>query len=78
MAKKTKADFVQYYSKLSHDMQSLENAIDNHIYLTVTPQKPNGSRQAVMKHFYGRTLGRLFREKDPDGFNAAYKEWLTE
>lgn len=32
MAKKTKADFVQYYSKLSHDMQSLENAIDNHIY----------------------------------------------
>ena len=78
MAKKTKAEFERYYSQLAHDMKSLENAIDNHIHLTVSLEKPKGSRKTVMKHFYGRTLGRLFREKDPIGFNTAYEEWLTE
>lgn len=76
--KKTRADYEKDLAEIIKSSLSVEEVVEEYIYLTITTKYPNGNKRAIVVRYYSGTLPRLIRERDKIRFEIGYKEWLEK
>lgn len=75
--KRTKRRYEELLNKFITDNYSLEEAIENYMYLIAKENKPN-DKSKITKRYYNKTIGTYIRRKDPTLFNTGYEVWSIE
>lgn len=75
--KRTKGRYEELLNEFITDNYSLEEAVENYMYLTAKENKPN-DKSKITKRYYNKTIGTYIRRKDPMLFNMGYEVWSRE
>ncbi len=75
--KRTKGRYEELLNEFITDNYSLEEAVENYMYLTAKENKPN-DKSKITNRYYNKTIGTYIRRKDPTLFNMGYEVWSRE